>query len=209
MSPTHNVVIDQLLIPSLVVFFLLVGIVGTALGVSLIVFRDRALRMLGPLNRWISARKTLAPAEAVHDVDAAVHRYRRWFSAFFIVGAAFSIITLLARFSVAAVVALLGTDSTSAFAGWLVQSLGWMMLVGSALALAIGVILGFFPRLLTTLEVQANRWYSSRQAGKGADQMVLALDKWVESSPRIAGWLIATAALALAVNSAFVLIFQH
>jgi hypothetical protein len=202
MSPTHNVVIDQLLIPSLVVFFLLVGIVGTALGVSLIVFRDRALRMLGPLNRWISARKTLAPAEAVHDVDAAVHRYRRWFSAF-------SIITLLARFSVAAVVALLGTDSTSAFAGWLVQSLGWMMLVGSALALAIGVILGFFPRLLTTLEVQANRWYSSRQAGKGADQMVLALDKWVESSPRIAGWLIATAALALAVNSAFVLIFQH
>jgi|SRR5579859_1514377 len=206
MSLTHNVVIDQLLIPALFVFFLISGIAGAALGAALIVFRARAFHVLGPMNRWVSARETLAPLETAHEVDPAVYKYRRWFSALFIVGAAFSMIMLFARFSVAAVVAFLGSNSDSIFARWLVESLGWLLFVGSALALAIGVMLGFYPRLLARLEVHANRWYSSRQAGKGVDRMVFTLDRWVESSPRTAGWIIATAALALAANSAFVLI---
>jgi hypothetical protein len=205
-SPTHNVLIDQLLIPALFVFFLIAGIAGAALGAALIVFRTRAFRVLGPMNRWISARETLEPLETVHNVDPTVYRYRRWFSAFFIVGAAYSMIMLLARFSVATVVAFLGANSSSIFAQWLVESLGWMLFVGSALAMVIGVILGFFPKLLATLEAHANHWYSSRQAGRGVDHMVFTLDRWVESSPRTAGWIIATAALALAANSALVLI---
>jgi hypothetical protein len=84
-----------------------------------------------------------------------------------------------------------------------------MLMAGSVLAIAIGVILGFFPRLLAALELRANHWYSSRQAGRGADKMVLTLDRWVEASPRTAGWLIATAALALACNSAIVLMGQR
>ncbi len=208
MSLTHNVLIDQLLIPALFVFFLIAGIAGAALGAALIVLRGKAFHVLGPMNRWISARETLAPLETVHNVDATVYKYRRWFSAFFIVGAAFSMIMLLARFSVAAVVAFLGANSSSVFARWLVESLGWTLFVGSALAMAIGVILGFSPQLLARLEAHANRWYSSRQAAKGADRMVFTIDKWVESSPRTAGWIIATAALALAANAAMVL-FAH
>jgi hypothetical protein len=206
LSLTHNVLIDQLLIPTLFVFFLIAGIAGAALGAALIVFRGRAFHMLGPMNRWVSARETLASLETVHNVDPTIYKYRRWFSAFFIVGAAFSMIMLLARFSVASVVAFLGANSSSIFARWLVESLGWMLFVGSALAMAIGVILGFFPRLLATLEAYANHWYSSRRAGRGVDQMFFTLDRWVESSPRTAGWIIATAALALAANSAVVLI---
>ena len=205
MPLTHNTVIDQLLMPALFVFLLVAGIAGTALGFALIVSRGRVVRRLGALNHWVSGSLPLAPLETPHAIEPTIHKYRRWFGAVFIVGATFSLVMLFARLSVAGVITLLGANSSSPIATWLVESLGWMLLVGSVLALAIGIILGFFPRLLTALEARANRWYSSRRAIEGGDRMVLSLDKWVESSPRTAGWIIATAALALAVNSAIVL----
>jgi hypothetical protein len=205
MPLTHNTVIDQLLMPALFVFLLVAGIAGVALGFALIVSRGRVVPALGALNHWVSGSRPLAALEMPHTIEPTIHRYRRWFGAVFIIAAAFSLIMLFARLSVAGVITLLGASSRSPIAAWLVESLGWMLLVGSVLALAIGILLGFFPQLLATLEAHANRWYSSRGAIDGADRMVLSLDKWAESSPRTAGWVIATAALALAVNSAIVL----
>jgi hypothetical protein len=206
MPLTHNVLIDQLLVPALFVFFLVAGIAGTALGMALIVFRGRVFHVLGPMNRWVSARKTLAPLETLHNLDPTVYKYRRWFSAAFIVGAAFSMIMIVAKLDVGTVVSMLGASRFSFIAPWLVESLGWMLLLGSASALVIGVILGFFPRVLGTLETRVNRWYSPRQIGKGADEMILTFDKWIEYSPRTAGWIISISALIVAVNSAVVLI---
>ena len=205
MPLTHNIVIDQLLMPALFVFLLVAGIAGAALGLALIASRGRVVRRLGALNYWISGSRPLAPLETPLTIEPTVHKHRRWFGAVFIVGAAFSLIMLFARLSVAGVISLMGANSRSLIVAWLVESLGWMLFVGSLLALAIGIILGFFPRLLMALEARANRWYSSRHAAAGADRMVLSLDRWVESSPRTAGWLILTAALALGVNSAIVL----
>ena len=206
MPLTHNVLIDQLLIPALFVFFLIAGLAGAALGVGLIVFRGRVFRLFGPMNRWVSARKTLAPLDALHNIDPTIHKYRRWFSAVFIAGAAFSMIMLVAKLDVAKVVSLLGASSSSFILVWLVESLGWMLLVGSALALVVGIILGFFPQALGALEMRANRWVSSRQFAKGADAMHVPFDRWFESSPRAAGWLLAVAALFLTVNSITVLL---
>jgi hypothetical protein len=206
MPLTHNALIDQLLIPALFLFLLVAGIAGAALGAALIVFRGRVLHLFGPMNRWVSARRTLAPLETVHNVDPAVYRYRRWFSAVFIVGAAFSMIMLIGKLDVAAVVSLFGGHRFSFVGPWLVESLEWTLLLGSVLAIVVGVILGFFPRMLGVLEMRANRWYSPRRIGKGADEMVLTLDRWVEYSPRIAGWIISVAAVIVAVNSAVVLI---
>ena len=206
MPLTHNVAIDQLLIPALFVFFLLAGIAGTALGVALVVFRGRVLQLIVPMNRWVSGRKTLAPLEAFHNVDPSVYKYRRWFSAVFIVGAAFSMVMIVVKLDVATVVSLLGASRFSFIGPWLVESLGWMLLLGSASAIVVGLILGFFPRMLGALETRANHWYSPRQIGKGADEVILTLDKWVEYSPRTAGWIISIAALIVAVNSAVVLL---
>jgi hypothetical protein len=203
---THNALIDQLLIPALFTFFLIAGIAGIALGAALIIIRGRVVRVLGPMNRWVSGRKTLVPLEAIHSIEPTVYKHRRWFSAVFIVGAALSMIMLFARLSVAGVISLLGANSFSPVAAWLVESLGWMLLVGSVLAITIGIFLGFFPQLLASLEARANRWYSSNRAAGRADDMVFTLDRWVDSSPRVAGCIIGTAALALTVNSAIVLL---
>jgi len=208
MPLTHNAAIDQLLMPALFVFLLIGGIAGVALGIALVLWRGRTVRALGALNHWVSAQPPMALLDRPHTIEPTIHRYRRWFAAVFIVGALFSLVMLFARLSVAGVIALLGANSHSPVAAWLVESLGWMLFVGSLLALAIGAILAFFPHWLAALEARANRWYSSPRAIQGADRMLLPLDRWVENSPRTAGAIIATAALALAVNSAIVLVHR-
>ncbi len=205
----NNVLFDQLLIPAVFLFFLVSGVSGVALGIGLIVFRSRVFRLIGPMNRWVSARKTLKPIEESHDLDRFVHRYRYWFSAIFILGGAFSIFILVTRMHVTVLAAALGASRFSVLVPVVIQSLGALLIVGSVLAVAVGVILGFFPRALAVLEKRMNLWVSSRRIARGVDDPHLPLDRWFQSSPRVAGCVLTVAALILTVNSAVVLIGRH
>jgi hypothetical protein len=147
--------------------------------------------------------------EARHEIEPFVHKYRRWFGAIFIVGGLFSIFMLAVKVDAAAVASIFGAGRLSVIGTWVTQSLATVLMVGSALAIAIGIVLGFFPRALAALERFANCWYSSRQFAKGADDMHEPLDRWFQSSPRTAGWILAAAALILSVNSAIVLLGRH
>ena len=202
----NNYLFDQLLVPVVFLFFLVSGIFGVGLGIGLVVFRGRVFRLFGPMNRWVSARKSLEPMEARREFDRFVHKYRLWFSALFIIGGTFSIFMLVAKVHATAVASVFGPGRFSVIGPLIVQSLGALLIVGSVLAIAIGIILGFFPRALAALEMRANRWYSTRQMAKGVDDVHLPLDRWFESSPRTAGSILAVAALILTINSAVVLL---
>ena len=202
----NNYVIGEILVPVVFLFFLVSGIFGVAFGIGLVVSPSRVLRMSGPMNRWVSARKNLEPMEARHDIEPFVHKYRGWFSALFIIGGAFSIFVLAAKVDAVAVTSVFGFRRSSLIGPWVVQSLATFLIIGSVLAIAVGIILGFFPRVLGALEMRTNRWYSSRQLGKGADDMHLPLDRWFESSPRAAGWSLAVASLILCIVSVIVLL---
>jgi hypothetical protein len=202
----NNYLFDQLLVPVVFLFFLVSGIFGVGLGIGLVVFRTRAFRLFSPMNRWISARKSLQSMEAQHEIDPFVRKYRRWFSTLFIVGGTFSIFMLVAKAPATAVASIFGAGRSSIIGPLIIQSLGALLILGSVLSIAIGMLLGLFPRALTALEMRTNRWYSSRQFVKGADEMHLPLDRWFESSPRTAGCILAVAALILTVNSAIVLL---
>jgi hypothetical protein len=201
----NNYLFDELLVPAVFLFLLVSGLVGVGLGIGLVVFRSRVFPLFGPMNRWVSARKNLEPMEAPHDIEPFFHRHRYWFSALFLIGGAFSILMLALKVDAAAVASVFGARRS--FIGpWVIQTLTTLLIAGNVLAIAIGIILGFFPRVLAALEMRTNRWYSSRQFVKGADEMHVPLDRWFESSPRAAGWILAVAALILSINSAVVLL---
>lgn len=205
----NNYAFDQLLVPAVFLFFLVSGIFGIGLGIGLVVFRTRAFRLFGPMNRWVSVRRNLGPMEAQHEIEPFVRKYRGWFSALFIIGGTFSIYMLVAKAHANAVASIFGGGRSPVIALLIIQSLGALLIVGGVLSVAIGIILGFFPRALATLEMRTNRWYSTRQLVKDADEMHLPLDRWFESSPRTAGCILAVAALILTVNSALVLLGRH
>lgn len=204
MLHTGNYLVDQLLIPFVLWFFIVAGIVGIALGVFLIVGSARTLRFLGTTNRWISLRTSFKLMEEPHDIGKAVYGHRRWFGAVFAVGGAFVIFMLLAKVNVAAVVSALGRNATPVIVAWIVESLRWILVAGGALAFVIGVMLVFSNDALRVLEARVSGWYSTRRFVKGADTMHLTLDEWVETFPRTAGWMLALGAAIVFIASMIV-----
>jgi len=209
MLHTGNYLVDQLLIPFVLWFFMVTGIVGIALGVGLIVSSARTLRFLGTMNRWVSLRSSLRPMEMPHDIGKAVYGHGRWFGGAFALGGAFVAFMLLARVELAAVVPALGRSAPPVIVDWIVESLKWMLVAGGALGVVIGAMLVFSSDALRALEARLNRWYSSRQMGKGADTMHLLLDQWVGTHPRSAGWLLALGAAIVSIASMIVWIRAH
>lgn len=201
----NNYVISQILIPVVFTFLLISGLFGVGLGVGLIVFRDRVFRRFGPMNRWVSTQKSLESMEARRDIEPFIRKHRRWFGGFFALGGIFSIVVLVARVNATAVASMFGPGHSSVIVPWFIQSLAAFLLIGSVLAIAIGLILVFFPELLGAIETRTDRWYAPRQIIKGADEMHLPLDRWVEASPRAAGWMLVVASVFLAIASALVL----
>ncbi|MBY0270477.1 MAG: hypothetical protein K2X06_11445 [Burkholderiales bacterium] len=181
-----------------VLFFLMGGVVLLGIGVSLLVNSARALRFFGSMNRWVSMRSASRPLEIPRDTRQAVQQYRYWLAAVFVAGGVFAVFSLLTQFKAAAVVNLFGLDfMRPAVAGWLVDSLRWMLIAGNLAAVVAGIMLAFFPDAVVALEARGSHWYSERKITKGADDMNTRLDAWVTVYPRAAGGIIVVFALAL------------
>lgn len=193
----NNYVIDQLLIPSTVLFFLIGGLVAAIVGIGLIVNSAAMFRLFGIMNYSVSTRRMSKPLEIPRDSSALVWKYRRPIAAFFMLGAAFSLYGLVAQIDNAAVVAALKLKYPPAVVLLLVESTRWILIVGCVAALAVGILLRFFPDTMRDIEARGSRWVSTRQMAPAVDKMNMALDDWVAAFPRVAGCLILAPALGV------------
>jgi hypothetical protein len=196
-------VVEQLLVPFIVLFLFVFGIIGFAVGVGLVLNGALMHRFFGVMNRSVSTRRGMKWIAVPRDIQPAVQRYRRPIGGIFILGAAFSIFGLVTRIDVDRGFPMLGIE-----AQWVIESMRWFLIGGNLVAIAIGIMLVFFPDALRAIETRANRWYSFRHFAAGGESMNMAFDSWVERFPRIAGCIIAAAALVLVVNSG-ILLFAH
>jgi len=162
----------------------------------------KTFRLFGVMNRYVSTRHGLKPLAMPHDIGQSVRKHRRPIGALFILGAAYSLYSLLAWFDNSAIVSVLDLRYPRLFVAWVLESARWSLILFNVFALVIGVMLGLFPHALGRLEAQANRWVSVRKLTIGVDTMHLTLDKLVEAFPRTAGWIILVAALYVAANAA-------
>lgn len=203
------VTFQQIMFDSLVVLFFVMGIVAAAVGMGLVACSGKIFRLFHVLNRYVSTRRRLKPVSVPHDIGPLVQRYRWWFAAAILAGSVYSLYSLIANFDtvrIAAGIALhAGSDTFHVFVILLVEATRWFMVIMSALALAVGILLGFFPSALNKVEAHANRWYSVRKVTAGADVMYLTLDQWVEAFPRVSGLAITLGALIVIVSSGIVL----
>lgn len=191
---------------SMVVLFFVGGLVGLAAGVSLIFFSDRTLGFFNSLNRWVSMRSASKPLEIPRDTTHLAQKYRHWLAVFFVAGALFSIYILATKFDARAAIFALNLESLRApIAAWVVESVRWLLIAGNLTAVAVGILLGFFPATLIAIEARGGNWYSERRIIKGADTMNLSLDKWVTAFPRTTGVIFTLTTLILVSNFGFML----
>ena len=67
MPLSNNYFVAHVVVPSALVFVLIIGVVGVFLGLGLISRNESLLRLLDRLNHWTSIRRSLKPLEIPRD----------------------------------------------------------------------------------------------------------------------------------------------
>ncbi len=200
--------LERVLVPSLILFLLIGSLASVVLGWALVFRSARALSFMRSMNRWVSTRRALKELEVPRHVEEPRKAGKLWFGLFLVAGAGFALYVLLARIEIPRVAVVLGVNLQRWFlASVALQTMKWLLVVGSVLALAVGILMLFFPQVLAAFEARMNRWYSTRQLlPAGGETMKFPLELLVEASPRAAGWIIAAASLVVAVAMGILLV---
>jgi hypothetical protein len=200
--------LERVLVPSLILILLIGSLASITFGWALIFRTAQALSFMRGMNRWVSTRRALKELEVPRHVEEPRKAGKLWFGLFLVAGAGFALYVLLARVEIPRAAMVLGVNVQRWFLVALaLQTMKWLLVLGSVLAVAVGILMLFFPRALVAFEARMNRWYSTRQLlPPGGESMKFPLDLLVEAYPRAAGWIIAAASLVVAVAMAILVI---
>jgi hypothetical protein len=191
MSPAHGVLLwSQVVLPSLALFGLAGSVLGISVGLGLLLRSAPTLRFFDTMNRWVSTRRTLKPLEIPRYVGSPTARKPRWNGLVLLIAGAYVAVTLWQLDGAKMATLAYGTHYAVA-AEILLKAIRWSMVAGGLAAVAVGIMLLFFPRAYLGFEARANHWYSTRQAFTGGDTAHMTLDRWVAAYPRFAGTAIA------------------
>lgn len=192
---THPFV-DQILVPAIVWFFLVFGIVGFAVGIGLVLNHERMHRFFEVMNQWVSMRRSTKWLAVPRYSGLPLQQYRHVAGTTIILAAVVSTGLLSTRGYAQGAISSVPFSMMS----WVLESLRWFLICGGVFAVVVGVMLMFFPGAFRALELRANSWYSFRNHSLGVDSMHMGLDRWVERYPRSLGLVIAVGALIVTVN---------
>lgn len=181
-------------------FFMLAGIFSFIVGVGLALRSTRMLRFIRFMNQGFSVRKLTRPLTAPHFVEPGLLRHRRLLGSSFILGAAASIYLLwdvdpdvfrpVFNGSFASEEAEVLAAYTKAF-----------LLVGNAACMVVGLLVLFFPRLLSRIEAYTDKWYTLRKQMRPlTDMQVIEVDHWVLAHPTVSGVTLSIMSLVLSVS---------
>jgi len=192
--------LERVLVPSLVLILLIGSLASITFGWALIFRSAQALNFMRGMNRWVSTRRALKELEVPRHVEEPRKAGKHWLALFLVAGGIFALYVLLARIEIPHAAMVLGVDIKRWFlAGVALQTMKWFLVAGSVLAVAVGILMLFFPRVLAAFEARMNRWYSTRKLlPTGGESMRFPLDLLVEAYPRPSGWIIAAASLVVA-----------
>jgi hypothetical protein len=192
MPANFRFIVEQILLPSLLTFLLIGGIVAFVVGAGLFARSARMLHWIEVLNRWVSFRRVLKPLEIPRDSWESVRRNRRWLSVAILAGSAYTIRSLI-ELNVPATAALLAVHFKlqASAVEWLVLSAVCFLIIGNVAAVAASTLLAFSPDTLARFDKMSSRWVSTRHVMKHASEMHCSFDHWVEHWPRATGATIA------------------
>jgi hypothetical protein len=190
---------ERVVIPAVIAIMLAGGLAGLTLGCALVINHGATLRFIDRMNRWVSTREALAPLDARINVEPA-HGRRPLLGAFLAVGGVLAVGFLLARLDFRQSGFAPGIDTQRLLVSSIVlETMKWVLVLGSAFATIIGALLLFAPARARLLERWLNRWHSSEPVVAAAEKMHTPLEPQVEAHPRASGCIIAVASLALTV----------
>ena len=186
--------LDQLIIPFLLIFLSIGSIGGFALGCALLLRTAATIHFIQSMNRWVSTRKATKGIE----IQRRAFGRSTLLGVFLVAGGALACYLLIFRLQIPR--AALSLSDPRFLKALAIDSSRWILVFGSLVSVAMGVLVLFLPRVLDGLEARVNRWVSTRNLlPAGGDDMKTPLDRLVEAYPRASGLIMAISSLVVAI----------
>lgn len=189
----------QVLLYCVFMFFILASIFSFIVGISIALRNATMLKFFEFMNESYSVRRAMKPLNIPRFIEPLLLKQPRLLGLIISTGAAVSIYLLmdidpeilqpiyLGPFSYFSSLALAGYTKT-------------FLLAGNGICVAIGLLLLFFPRILSRIEAYADRWYSLRKQTRPLAEMHLGVDRWVLAHPTVSGLTLSILSLGLFVS---------
>ena len=74
------------------------------------------------------------------------------------------------------------------------------LLIGNVVCVLVGLLVLFFPHLLSSIEAYTDKWYTLRKQTRPLYQRHLEVDKWVLAHPTVSGITLSLLSLGMSVS---------
>lgn len=181
------------------VFFIFVSAFSFIVGVGLAMRNATILRFFDFMNKWISVRKIVKPMAMPHFVEPVLFKRLNLLGTSIILGATASVF-------------LLGGVDADVFQPMFFGSFSYgtavmlaiytksFLLIGNGVCVVMGLLMLFFPHLLSSIEAYTDKWYTLRKQTRPLGQMHLEVDNWVLAHPTVSGVTLSILSLGLCAS---------
>jgi hypothetical protein len=183
------------------VFFIIVSIFSFIVGIGLATRSATMLRFFNFMNRQYSVRRALKPlADPLvepHYIEPEVFRHPTLFGGGITLGALVSIVFLYGIDAAAYQPVYYGSfdlHTSEILANYTRK----VLLLGNAGCVALGLIVLFFPRQLSSIEAYADNWFKSHNKTRSLYMVRFEVDHWVLAHPTVSGIALSLMSLGLA-----------
>jgi len=177
---------------ALAIFLLIGALLGVVLAL-LLIFKPQFLERLNRVaNRWVSTRHINRWLDRSVRIEHWFYQHHRAAGVVIVLGASYILIYFGFLFDKAYTLqrwSLSGMLPAKLLDG-LLDAMVLGLLVGSAVALMVGLFLWLRPSLLRGMEEVANQWVSSRRVTKMLDVPHGQVDLFIARHAQRAGWLL-------------------
>ena len=180
------------------------SVVMLLIGLCIMLFPKRMVRLSLKLNHWISTEKFFNRLDEKRHGERFFYRHHVIFGIFLVTAAVYVFYAFMFSFDPEKF--SLSLFASRAANQWLLQSLVFINLVFSVLIFLIGVIVVIRPSLLKSFEAAANRWIVVDQSLKKLDVQMKMPDTMFTRRPRFMGFLIVIGSIYILINLSSVLV---
>lgn len=191
-----------MLLQALLTIVLAFGIAALAAGIALLASSGATIRFFRVMNRWVSLRGAFKASEVIRDIEQPMHRHRFWIGIPLVAGGLLSLFAMSVQLASFDLGSWVSSGRMLTLLRVAAESLRWFLIIGSVLGVAVGLMLCFWPEALRRIETGANRWISTRQMMRGADDLHPVFDRLVESHPIPSGWIFASTGIGVSLYAA-------
>ncbi|OIQ96975.1 hypothetical protein GALL_210420 [mine drainage metagenome] len=185
------------------VFFILASIFSFIVGVGLVTRNAAMLRFFNFMNKSYSTRRItrplIKPLTEPHFVEPTLLKHPRILGVSIVLGAVASLM-LLKGIDAIVFQPMYSGSFSSETAEILAGYTRSFLLIGNALCIVVGVMLLFFPDVLSVVESYTDKWYSLRKQTRPLHESYLEIDKWVLAHPTVSGVTLSLLSLGLGIS---------